>query len=252
LSRNFGYQASLVSGLSNARGDAVIIIDVDCEDPPEMIPRFLAEWENGNDIVYGERVNRSEHVLLRAARRAFYRITRRIADNDFVLDMAEFSLVSRRVRDVCLSQKSTFPFLRNELAFSGFTRIGLPYTRQQRIHGQTHYNLVRMTQFAIAGILSSSTFPLRLTVYAGLPLAIMDFIAAIGSLIHPIPLNLQWLILLNLALLLLGASFSALYVARIYKDGVNRPLFIVDDKQSFANRSIVDQTRFEDTATPHR
>jgi polyisoprenyl-phosphate glycosyltransferase len=239
LSRNFGYQASLVSGLCNAVGDAVICIDADCEDPPEMIPLFLEGWENGNDIVYGERVNRPESALMKAGRRAFYRITRRIADNDFVLDMAEFSLISRRVRDVCLVQKSTFPFLRNEIGYAGFKRKALPYTRQARVSGRTHYNLLRMTQFAVAGILSSSTFPLRFTLYTGVPLAIINIAAAVISLFRAAPADLQWLIFLNLALLLLGVGLLAVYIARIYKDGLNRPLFIVDENQSWLNHPIV-------------
>jgi dolichol-phosphate mannosyltransferase len=208
-----------------------------------MIPLFLAEWEKGYDIVYGERVSRPERALLRAARRAFYRVTRRIADNEFILDMAEFSLISRRVRDVCLFQNSTFPFIRNEIGYAGFRRIGLPYTRQARIHGQTHYNLVRMSQFAIAGILSASTFPLRFVIYAGVPLAFVDLIASAASLFSSAPMDLQWLFMLNCALLMLAAGFSAIYIARIYKDAVNRPLFIVDEGQSFVNHPIVNSKR---------
>ena len=184
-------------------------------------------------------MSRPEHALLRVGRRAFYRITRRIADNEFILDMAEFSLISRRVRDVCLFQKSTFPFIRNEIAFAGFKRIGLPYTREARIHGRTHYSLVRMTQFAIAGMLSSSTFPLRFAMYAGVPLALVDVIASIASLFRSTPMDIQWLILANLALLLMGVGFSAIYIARIYKNGLNRPLFIVDEERSLVNRPIV-------------
>ena len=98
-SRNFGYQASLLCGLTNLEGDAYVIIDADCEDPPELIPEFVKKWEEGYDLVYGDRKWRSENPAVAMARRVFYRITRRIADLEFIIDMAEFSRFSRRMRD---------------------------------------------------------------------------------------------------------------------------------------------------------
>ena len=108
-SRNFGYQASLLCGLTNLEGDAYVIIDADCEDPPELIPAFIEKWEEGYDSVYGDRKWRSENAAVAMARRIFYRLTRKIADSEFIIDMAEFSLFSRRMRDQVLSQAPPFP-----------------------------------------------------------------------------------------------------------------------------------------------
>jgi polyisoprenyl-phosphate glycosyltransferase len=241
LSRNFGYHASLMSGLSNAMGDLLVIIDVDCEDPPELIPVFLKGSEEGNDLVYGERTNRPEAWWLKGARKLFYRLTRSIADSDFILDMAEFSLFTRRVRDVLCSNRSTYPFLRNELAYAGFSRKAIPFTRLQRVHGQTHYRLLGMARFAITGILSSSTFPLRAAAYFGIPIGAVDLAIAVSRLVSPYPEDLAPFFLLNLSFIVVALGFASIYIARIYKDGVGRPRFIVDESKTFLNgRSAYD------------
>ncbi len=155
----------MATALRYARADAITVIDVDCEDPPEMIPQFVKEWESGYDIVYGQRDRRMEFIGMHLARKAFYRFNQLIADSDIALDMAEFFLISASVRDAILANHSTKPFLRSEVAYVGFRRKGIPYQRQQRVAGRTHYNLLRALGFAIGGILSSSTFPLRLSAY---------------------------------------------------------------------------------------
>lgn len=238
LSRNFGYQSSLMSGLKNAAGEAIIIIDVDCEDPPEMIPQFIEKWEQGYDIVYGERVKRNEPRLIQLARKFFYRLTKSISDSDFILDMAEFSLFTKEVRDAITFNKSSYPFIRSEIGYAGFKRYKIPYTRETRVSGKTHYNFIGMSLFAIGGILSSSTFPLRLVVYTGMPLLILNItlilLALSGSEIPIIPI-----ILLNMSVLLIAAMTLSIYLARTYKDGVNKPLFIINENESSMNRAIV-------------
>jgi polyisoprenyl-phosphate glycosyltransferase len=238
LSRNFGYHASLMSGLVNAMGELLVIIDVDCEDPPELIPVFLKGWEEGNDLVYGERISRPEAWWLKVARKLFYRITRSIADSDFILDMAEFSLFTRRVRDVLSSNRSTFPFLRNEIAYAGFSRKAIPFTRLQRVHGRTHYRLLGMARFAITGMLSSSTFPLRAAAYLGILIGAIDLAIAISRLVTSRPGDLAPFFLLNLAFIVVALGFASIYLARIYKDGVGRPRFIVDQNRTFLNGRI--------------
>ncbi len=237
LSRNFGYQVSIACGLRNAAGEAIVFIDVDCEDPPEMIPQFLEHWRAGNDVVYGLRAERPENRAIVLARKLFYRLTRVIADSDFNLDMAEFALISRRVRETCLHNRSSAPFVRNEIAYAGFRQFGIPYARGRRVAGATHYNLIRMMRFAIAGILSSSTFPLRFTAYCGLPLAAIDLIAVIVDLATG-PYDLRPLLLVNFALVLIGVCGVSLFTARIYKDVIQRPLYIVDTARSLLNRAI--------------
>lgn len=231
LSRNFGYQGSLLAALSRADGDAFVIIDVDCEDPPRLIPQFIEQWEAGHDLVYGIRGARPEFIGLVWARKLFYRVTRLIADADFIVDMAEFSLFSRRLRDAALANESTFPFIRAELAFVGFPRKGIPYDRERRAFGETHYSFGRMAQFAIAGILSASTFPLRAIAYLGIPLAMINLLASLAALLGPAP-HLSALFALNWAFVILAAAFIGLYTARVYKDGIRRARFIVDESNS--------------------
>lgn len=236
LSRNFGYQASVLAGLEHASGDAMVVIDVDCEDPPELIPRFLTEWENGNDIVYGRRDGRPEHAAIQLLRKTFYRLNRFVGDSDIILDMAEFSLISAHVRDAMLANRSTFPFLRTEIAYVGFCRKAIPYNRQERVGGKTHYNLLSMTQFAIGGILSSSTFPLRLMVYLCIPLVVLNVVLALADIGASSPVAFRVMVAMDLIYLVSCGAVLCLYQSRVYKDGVGRPVFIVDWRRSTLSR----------------
>ena len=227
LSRNVGYQRSLECGLRNAKGDVITFIDVDCEDPPEMLLEFVKYYEQGYDIVYGERVDREETRPVKMLRKLFYHIVRRVADEDIILYMAEFSLMTAEVRDAVEDDHDSFPFIRSSIARVGFRRIGIPYKRHRRIAGETNYNLLGMTIFAIAGILSSSTLPLRLPIYL-LPIWLL-LTASLGA--AQIATGNSWFLLANAlstcAYLGGTAAFTALYVARTYKNGLGRPNFVV-------------------------
>ena len=214
--RNYGYEASIATGLRHARGNAIVAIDVDCQDPPEMIPQFVAEWERGYDVVYGKREQRLEFVGMQLARKAFYRLHRLIADSEIVLDMGEFYLVSAPVRDAMLLNRSTKPFLRSEVAYVGFRRTGIAYTRQHRAAGMTHHKLLRATEFAVAGIVTSSTFPLRLSVYCFPALAIVNLVLLYGD-------RFQGLVAVDLLYLAFFLSMACIYLARTYTDVIQRP-----------------------------
>jgi len=232
MSKNVGYHASLECGLRNAAGDLFVFIDVDCEDPPEMILDFVEKYEQGFDIVYGERVDRAESKAMKSARKLFYRLLRAVADDEIMLDMAEFSLFTREVRDAILDENTSFPFLRASIARVGFRRAAIPFKRQKRIAGNTHYNLRRMSIFAIAGILSASTFFLRLPIYL-LPFWLLSLLAlGIGyASTHAL-----WMLVMAFLLFAsyVGATmeFTALYVARTYKNGLHRPNAFIDRSRS--------------------
>ena len=233
LSRNFGYQASILAGMKHARGDCTLVIDVDCEDPPEMIGDFVQKWREGYDICYGIRGKRDEARWVTWFRLLFYRIMKLTADTDIILDMAEFALLSKRVRSVLINNTNTFPFLRAEIAYSGFRKVGIPYDRQRRIIGRTHYNLWRMFLFAAAGIMSVSTFPLRAAVY-GLPLLVL--LNVIGLVFDTASHDIfRILVATDLIYLALIMSAQGLYIARIYKNGIGRPIYIVDWDRSDAS-----------------
>ncbi len=240
LSRNFGYQASITAGMRHAKGDCVVNIDVDCEDPPEMIPRFVDKWLGGADIAFGIRHKREEFVLMHLARKLFYRVMRSVADNDIVLDMAEFFLVDKRVREFVLSTRSTFPFVRGQVGYVGFRREGIRYKRERRIAGKTHYNILGAVRFGIAGILSSSTLILRLLAYAGVILWPIDLAGAVLLATGNVDLfdrrvqqYLGALVLLHAGWFALALGVLGLYLARLYKDSVGLPLYIVDERNSF-------------------
>jgi dolichol-phosphate mannosyltransferase len=232
MSYNVGYQASLDCGLRTIEADLYAIIDVDCEDPPEMVLEFADCHEAGFDIVYGERVDRPEPTAIKNARKLFYRLLRRFADHDIILDMAEFSLFTREVRDAIVKDRSSFPFLRASIGRVGFRRAALPFTRQKRIAGRTHYNLIGLSIFAIGGLLASSTLLLRLPVYL-LPFWLLG-LAGLGA--WAITAQSPWLALAGLLLAAgyLGTTVAciALYVARAYKNGLQRPNAIIDRRRS--------------------
>ena len=232
MSRNVGYHASLECGLRNATGDLFVFIDVDCEDPPEMILEFVEKYEQGFDIAYGERVDRHESRAMKGARKFFYRLLAALADEEILLDMAEFSLFTREVRDALLDENTSFPFLRASIARVGFRRAAIPFKRQKRIAGNTHYNLVRMSVFAVAGIMSASTLFLRLPIYL-LPVWLLSLLLlGIGYV------STQSLWYVVAAFLVFSAyvgvtmAFTALYVARTYKNGLQRPNAFIDHSRS--------------------
>jgi glycosyltransferase involved in cell wall biosynthesis len=244
LSRNFGYQAAITAGLTLARGDAVACIDADGEDPPAVLARFVEVWLAGEaDVVYGIRGKRPESPLMTLGRRIYYRVTRAVADHEIVLDMAEFGLLDRRVRDAVLSTRSTFPFVRAQVGYVGFKRVGIPYDRMHRLGGRSHYNLLRNVKFGVGGILSSSTFPLRLLAYGGallIPLSLVAVVVAAVAILRAPGLDALGGLMVVVAALLLWAVFGmavlAIYVARIYKDQVGLPLYVVDSDRSLLDR----------------
>jgi len=232
LSRNFGHQSSLLCGLTHATGDAIVIVDADCEDPPELIPNFIRKWEEGFDIIYGRRGDRPEGRGLLFLRRAFYRITSAIADNDFVVDMAEFGLMTQRVRNEVLRMRTNFPFIRNEISYVGFKQFGIDYDREQRVGGKSSLNAVGLVRYALTGFLTASTFPLRLVAYLGAALLIANIAGTLVLLAEPSLGPPDILYLLDFSFVIFGAGTISIYLARVYKNGLRRPVYIVDWQRS--------------------
>jgi dolichol-phosphate mannosyltransferase len=237
MSRNVGYQRSLECGLRNSTGDCFVFVDTDCEDPPEMILEFVEYHERGFEIVYGERVDREEPEYLIASRKFFYRLLKSVADEEIILDMAEFALFTNEVRNAIIQDSSSFPFIRSSISRVGFRRMGIPFKRELRIGGQTHYNIFGMTVFAIAGILSASTMLLRLPIYL-LPFwtillaALGAGFAMTGSRWMAVAGALTFAVYIGATL-----AFIALYVARNYKNTLQRPNAFIDRKLSFMQQA---------------
>lgn len=232
LSRNNGYQRSLESGLRSTLGDYYCFIDVDCEDPPEMLLDFLKEVENGHDVVYGERVDRPEGPVLKWMRKKFYQVTRAASDEHINMFMAEFSIFSRAVRDALLQDSNSYPFWRASIARVGFRQKGIPYKRHPRVAGETHYNYLGLIGFALAGILSSSTLLLRLTAYIFAPWFLVVN-ALFGYGYYSSDSSFNW-IAVWISMLYFGMALAslAIYIARTYKNTLNRPNYFVDVQHS--------------------
>lgn len=231
LSRDFGYHGGLVAGLSSVEGDYYAIVDVDCEDPPELLVDFFRLVQGGVQIAYGVRSNRDEPRIITLGRKLFYIANRRLADSEIVMWMGEFSLFTKQVRDAVLAAKTTFVSVRAELGHVGFRRHGVMYQRARRKYGKTHYNLWRLAVYAIASILSGTTFPLRLVLY----------IAALIAVGFPIYVSARHLtsteVIASAAVtalyyLVVALPLISLYLARTYKNVVGRPVFVIDQTLS--------------------
>lgn len=231
LSRNFGYHSVLVAGLSNADADLYAIVDVDGEDPPEMLATFHAAIEKGAATVYGIRSERPEPAWLVFLRWLFYWINRKIADGPIRLWMAEFSMFTRTVRDCILANKTTFPFLRAEMAYVGLRMEGVPYARQPRLRGTSHYNVFSMAKFAVAGFLASSTFPLRVGAYLSGAFALAYLLLAAALRVTLVEAGALAAVM-AFAYLLLTLPIISLYLARTYKNVTARPVYYLDPERS--------------------
>ena len=232
LSRNFGYHSAIVAGLTESTGDLYAIVDGDGEDPPELLAQFYAAIRGGAQVTYGIRSNRQEPRWLTLCRGLFYHINRWIADGDVELWMAEFTMITQQVREAILVSRTTFPFLRSEMGYVGFKRVGIPYLREKRRHGTSHYNVLGMMRFAVGGFLASSTFPLRLVLYTAAVMAVAFPLVTLWrsfTLVEAAAVGA----ILAFYFSLLALAMVALYLARTYKNVTARPLYVVDRERTF-------------------
>lgn len=237
FSKNFGYQAALLAGFKHSKGDCLIVITASMTDPPELVETFIQKWEQGYEVVYGIRGKRPEASWLTSLRNSFYKVLKFVADTDIIMNMSEFALLDRVVKDSILEGYNQFPFIRSDIAYVGFQRIGIPYMIQPRISGKSHYNLWRMTKFAVAGILSISTYPLRLFLYL-FPIFVALNIALFTLSMLYSPIFFQLAVLLDLIYLGTNLMFAGIYIARIYKNIVRRPIYVIDWKNSFGVEKV--------------
>ena len=223
LSRNFGYQGALDAGVRHAKSDLYCVIDADGEDPPELILQFLDAIDSGADIAYGVRRTRQEPVYRSNLRKIFYRVVRTVSDDPFRVDTGEFSMFTDELKRSALSENNSFPFLRASLARVGYSSTGIPHDRHERIGGRSSLNAIGMLNFAVGGLLSSSTFPLRLALYL-LPLHLL-MITSLGVVSLAISSTGPLLVALYLAniLVMIQLAFVSVYLARTYKNGLHRP-----------------------------
>jgi dolichol-phosphate mannosyltransferase len=245
LSRNFGHQIAVTAGLEAAVGDAVIVIDADLQDPPQVIPEMVKLWREGNHVVYGSRIAREgESGFKLMTAKAFYRVINRLSETEMPLDTGDFRLMDRQVVDVLLEMPERGRFLRGMVSWVGFRQTPLPYNREARRAGRSKYPLLKMIQFAMDGIISFSVLPLRLAALTGLVtiwLAVVGIIVAVVVRLfglYDLRLGRGWASLFVAVLFMGGVQLLSLgmigeYLARIYTEVKRRPLYAVQERLGF-------------------
>src|SRR5258708_33395158 len=236
-SRNFGSQSAFTSGMRISIGDAVVLMDGDLQDPPELIEKFYERWQDGYDVVYGQRISREAPPYMRFLYKAFYRLFRAASYVQVPVDAGDFSLLDRRVVAALNSLPENNRFLRGLRAWVGFRQIGVPYVRPERMFGRTTNSFLRNLQWARQAILSFSYVPLDLITWLGLLTVAVAFVTIVVQIVvrlgdpHSVPSGFTTLIILILFLggvQLVCLSIIGSYLAHIYDEVKRRPPFVVE------------------------
>lgn len=236
LARNYGHQIALSAGLELCTGDRVLILDADLQDPPELLPRMMAEMDRGFDVVYGQRNTRKGESWFKiTSARAFYRLLQHLADVKLAVDTGDFRLISRRALDHLNAMPERYRFIRGMVSWLGLQQTAVVYDRDARFAGDTHYPLRKMISLALDAITSFSVVPLRLASHLGFFMGLMGIVAlvyAVGSFIggHAVP---GWTSLAVLVLIIGSGQFLVLgifgeYLGRMYMETKRRPLYIIN------------------------
>jgi len=247
LSRNFGHQIAATAGLDTARGDAVILMDGDLQDPPELIEALLGKWREGFDVVYATRKTRKGESFFKVqTAKLFYRTIRRLTNVSIPVDTGDFRLMSRRVVDALGQTREKHRFLRGLVSWVGFAQTGVEYERDARSAGETKYPLSKMLRFAIDGITSFSEIPLRFATYLGFIVSSVAFLyAAVVLVLKLLGLNepgytsMMSIILFLGGVQLMTIGIAGEYLGRIYDQVKARPLYLL----SSVERSDGSQSR---------
>jgi dolichol-phosphate mannosyltransferase len=237
LTRNFGFQRSILTGYRLARGNAAVQIDCDLQDPPELILEFIKHWEAGHKIVYGVRRSRKEPLHIELARRIFYRFIARISSDDLPYDAGDFRLIDRCVLDLLHEYRDESPYLRGYIASLGYSQIGVSYDRAKREYGKSAFRLSSLVGLAVDGIVSHSVMPLRLASFLGLAFSVIAVLAIAVYLVLWVSSQEKWppgfatlaiLILTSFAMNAILLGVIGEYLARIYRQVKPGPLTIVE------------------------
>jgi glycosyltransferase involved in cell wall biosynthesis len=244
LSRNFGQQIATTAGLENATGDAVVVMDADLQDPPELIETMLARWREGYHVAYAQRTERTGETAFKLwSAKIFYRLVQRISRVSIPADTGDFRLMDRRVVDAFLRMPEQDRFLRGMVSWVGYRQVAVPYKREVRFAGETNYPFIKMLRFAIDGIVSFSFAPLRLAVWTGFFAIGVAFLGIIYALMlrfffDPSQWVRGWASLFVAILFMGGVQLVSLgiigeYVGRIYGEVKQRPLYLVWERFGF-------------------
>ncbi len=237
FSRNFGHQIAVTAGVDHARGAAVVIIDADLQDPPELILEMIKLWQEGYEVVYAKRKKREGETWFKlVTAKYFYRILAKLTEVNIPTDTGDFRLIDRKVVEVLKQMPERNRFLRGMISWIGFKQIPLEYERKERFAGETKYPLKKMLKFAFDGIYSFSTKPVKYFQAAGVFLVAVAMLDLLGMLIGQLVAGnafTGWSIAILLIILFSGVQLIAIgvigeYLTRIYEESKDRPLYIID------------------------
>lgn len=242
FSRNFGHQTAITAGMDNSSGQAVVVIDADLQDPPEVILDMIAKWKEGYDVVYGQRLKRKgETFFKKVTAKLFYRLLSSMTSVDIPVDTGDFRLIDRKVCDVMSSLTEKNRYVRGLVSWVGFKQTAVTYVRDERFAGETKYPLKKMLKFAMDGITTFSYKPLKISTYVGFLVSILSFIYLIVVLCLKLFTDTTvsgWASTLAVSLIFNGVILMMLgiigeYIGRIYDETKNRPLYIIREKKGF-------------------
>ncbi len=235
LARNFGHQVAVSAGLDYSRGEGVIVMDADLQDPPEVLPQFISKWREGHDVVYAIREHRKEHWFKCGAYSLFYRLLQRIANINIPLDSGDFCIMDRRVVNLLVSMPERNRFVRGIRSWVGLNQVGLAYERQSRHAGKPKYTFNRLIYLALDGLVSFSFVPLRMIAVIGLGVSVISILLAVAYTFQKLTHGLYppgfattivaILFLAGVQLITIGVIGE--YVGRIFEEVKRRPLYIV-------------------------
>ena len=244
LSRNFGKEAALTAGLDVATGDLVVPLDADLQDPPELIGEFVGLWEQGYDVVYGVRSDRSSDTRAkRWSAGAFYRLFNWVAEREIPASTGDFRLMDRAVVEALKALPERNRFMKGLFAWVGFRQVGLPYVRPERAAGTSSFPYRRLFRFALDGMTSFSTAPLRVWTTIGVGSAILALLAAVVIVVRVLVVgrdvpgyaSLMVVILFAFALQMIALGVLGEYIGRMYQEVKGRPIYLVRDRVGFGD-----------------
>ncbi|QHG63826.1 glycosyltransferase family 2 protein [Pseudomonas putida] len=241
FSRNYGFQRSILANYMHAQGDAVMQIDADLQDPPELLEQFFELWQQGHEVVYGVRRKRPESWLLHTFRRLGYWAIDKVSEHPIPRDVGDFRLIDRKVIDVLLQTKTANPYLRGMIAGIGFNQVGVPYDRDARIAGESKFNVSRLVRLGLTAVLNHSTVPLRAASFVGLVILAASVLGALYYLVlrifHPeLPRGLasiHILVLFGIGLNSFLLGIIGEYLLRIYLVLRADPVAVVQKSLNF-------------------
>ncbi len=251
LSRNFGHQIAITAGLDLTEGQAVMVMDGDLQDPPEVLPLLIEKWKAGYDVVYAIRKQRKEGFFKRMAYRTFYRVLNNISEVKIPIDAGDFGLMDRKIVDLLKKLPERNRFVRGIRSWVGYRQTGIEYERSERFAGDVKYTYKRLINLALDGLISFSNVPLRLMVYVGLSVSGFAFIGILVTLYKrffeaEIPRGYTTILISILfigGIQLIGMGLLGEYIGRVYDEVKQRPVYIIKGLFGFNDKSSPDPNR---------